>query len=225
MTDLDLTLTPAQWEHWDRHGWTLTVAPTEPSTDPTSAMLRAEHAHGRSLSSIARACGITRERVRQLVTATAPVPATVPCPECNGSGQARIGDLMAYLPPCRHCDGSGVVPRTVGIIRPEQVCPACGGMRDVAAADEPNPMPCARCKGLGHFPAERVGIATVTPVPVVPWILGGDDADPPYARAGDLPPVHRWGKTYEEVCGVAALFPTPPNPGTTVWRLDRNEER
>ena len=28
MTALDITLTPAQWEHLDRHGWTLTAAPT-----------------------------------------------------------------------------------------------------------------------------------------------------------------------------------------------------
>ena len=168
MTALDITLTPAQWEHYDRHGWTLTEAPT-------------------------RTMGLHIE----------PVPATVPCPECGGTGQARIGDLMTYLPPCRRCSGSGVVPRVVGIIPPEW------------------------CGDSGPFPAERVGIATVTPVPVVDDI----DDSPEEAAVLDVSTVLGvcwfWPEgavNNGEESDVTALFATPPAPGGTVWRLDKEND-
>lgn len=218
MTDLDLTLTPAQWEHWDRHGWTLTVAPTEPSTDPTSAMLRAEHAHGRSLSSIARACGITRERVRQLVTATAPVPATVPCPDDPPWTKGKAGQ-------CPTCSGSGVVPRTVGITRAEGRCECAEHGRwngERYTGMRVNTRACPWHKTGGVIPAERVGTATVTAVPVVD--LDGEEIE---GVALAVTESNAWlvDPDVEQDRLVTHLFPTPPEPGDTVWRLDRNEER
>jgi len=186
VTALDITLTPAQWEHLDRHGWTLTAAPT-PVQLPDAAGAYP-------------------------VGPAAPVPATVPCPECGGTGQARIGDLMTYLPPCRRCSGSGVVPRVVVVVRPEMAI---------------------RYPYLYRDPAEQVGTATVTAVPVVDGNPLADEGEPGYVERPALvryvsrrvglvlaycPDGERWHD-------VTHLFPTPPKPGDTVWRLDRNEDR
>lgn len=256
MTPLDVTLTPAQWEHLDRHGWTLTEAPMTECRNtlhdlrnaPVSeyhcpecgrAPYRSKDGDWYCFDPKGESSCRWRGPNPKVTPCCVPVPATVPCPECDGKGwwSRWRTDVGYQTVTCKDCHRSGVVPRTVGIIRPEQVCPACGGMRDVAAADEPNPIPCARCKGLGHFPAERVGTATVTPVPVVQFLSRGPghEPDPPWTPCNEdyiLPfPMVRTNHDStivmlhpglsEATHDVAALFATPPNPGTTVWRLDK----
>ena len=219
--DFTVTLSPAQWEHLAEHGWTLTTAPTTECRnslhDVRSAPVSEYHCPE---------CGRAPYRSKDgdwycfdpkgestcrwrgpnpLVTpCCSPVPATVPCPECGGTGQARIGDLMTYLTPCHRCSGSGVVPRVVGIIPPEW------------------------CGDSGPFPAERVGTATVTPVPVVDDI----DDSPEEAAVLDVSTVLGvcwfWPEgavNNGEESDVTALFATPPAPGGTVWRLDKENDR
>ena len=227
--DFTVTLSPAQWEHLAEHGWTLTTAPTTECRnslhDVRSAPVSEYHCPE---------CGRAPYRSKDgdwycfdpkgestcrwrgpnpLVTpCCSPVPATVPCPECGGTGQARIGDLMTYLPPCRRCSGSGVVPRVVVVVRPEMAI---------------------RYPYLYRDPAEQVGTATVTAVPVVDGNPLADEGEPGYVERPALvryvsrrvglvlaycPDGERWHD-------VTHLFPTPPKPGDTVWRLDRNEER
>jgi hypothetical protein len=166
MTPLDITLTPAQWEHLDRHDWTLTVAPTEP------------------------------------------------CLECSGSGihggPGGWYDAPGKGKPCARCDGEGVVPRTVGIIRPEWRVKRVRARRAVEQV----------------IPAERVGTATVTPVPVV-YAYDEDTIDDDSMKhvghiesADDI--VLFWPDGWSgDRHDVMALFATPPAPGTTVWRLDK----
>lgn len=211
MTPLDLPLPPAQWEHLDRHGWTLTVAPT-PVQLPDAAGAYP-------------------------VGPAAPVPATMPCPECapfGGEGMQTAGEVDYNGEPvwweCDACSGSGVVPRTVGIVRPERPCP-CYPL----TADED----CATCPGI--IPAEQVGTATVTPVPVVQFLSRGPghEPDPPWTPCNEdyiLPfPMVRTNHDStivmlhpglsEATHDVAALFATPPVPGATVWRLDKENDR
>jgi len=220
--DFTVTLSPAQWEHLAEHGWTLTTAPTTECRnslhDVRSAPVSEYHCPE---------CGRAPYRSKDgdwycfdpkgestcrwrgpnpLVTpCCSPVPATVPCPECGGTGQARIGDLMTYLPPCRRCSGSGVVPRVVGIMRWHKVTKQNG-------------------KPLAFRP-ERVGTATVTAVPVVDergWLH--DEDTPAEALVVELDDSLVLVSHHEQH-DVTALFATPPEPGDTAWRLDRNEER
>lgn len=202
--DFTVTLSPAQWEHLAEHGWTLVEAPTGPCP--------------REHFDLRRSLGHLFHFDQTKCPGVVPVPATAPCPECNGSGQARIGDLMAYLPPCRHCDGSGVVPRTVGVVRPE-----------VVTLDPKSPL-----YPLGSLPAGRVGTATVTPVPVVD--VGDAPPDVPHVVVSVVTGTVWWcgGKRVEsgrgstvwtDVQQVQVLFATPPAPGTTVWRLDKENDR
>lgn len=225
--DFTVTLSPAQWEHLAEHGWTLVEAPTGPCP--------------REHFDLRRSLGHLFHFDQTKCPGVVPVPATAPCPECNGSGQARIGDLMAHLPPCRHCDGSGVVPRTVGIIRPERECPECEAWCEALVSNalgHPRvdlPPDCTEpaCDD-GVIPAERVGTATVTPVPVVD--VGDAPPDVPHVVVSGVTGTVWWcgGKRVEsgrgstvwtDVQQVQVLFATPPNPGTTVWRLDKENDR
>lgn len=184
VTDLDVTLTPAQWEHLDRHDWTLVAAPTIPS--PVTM----------------------RAKPNDI-----PVPATVQCPECHGTGRADVRGA----PPCVPCKASGAVPRTVGIVRPGRECPECF-VHDVMCGEWPCPHgPCRHCGGKCYLPAERVGTATVTAVPVVEW--PGHSVPTPRCT---WDPIARIDFTDGWHTGdVTALFATPPAPGTTVWRLGK----
>ena len=149
MTDLDLTLTPAQWEHLDRHDWTLTDAP------------------------------------------------------------------------------AGVVPRTVGIVRPERHLVGWSDYYGRHSNGASDPCPTGRaasCPVCVVIPAERVGTATVTAVPVVDDI----DDSPEEAAVLDVSTVLGvcwfWPEgavNNGEESDVTALFATPPEPGDTVWRLDK----
>ena len=171
MTDLDLTLTPAQWEHLDRHDWTLTDAP------------------------------------------------------------------------------AGVVPRTVGIVRPERHLVGWSDYYGRHSNGASDPCPTGRaasCPVCVVIPAERVGTATVTAVPVVEArrIPNGSDTpadhDGPYVRVRPTGTVElipyegrhhlgglggrRGARMWGVPVNATALFATPPEPGDTVWRLDKENQ-
>ena len=240
MTPLDLPLTPAQWEHYDQHGWTLVPAPMTECRNtlhdlrdaPVSeyhcpecgrAPYRSKDDDWYCFDPKGESACRWRGPNPKVTPCCVPVPATVPCPggwdllQGPSNSPKRVHHDLSGKP-CPTCSGSGVVPRTVGVVRPE-----------VVTLDPKSPL-----YPLGSLPAGRVGTATVTPVPVVD--VGDAPPDVPHVVVSGVTGTVWWcgGKRVEsgrgstvwtDVQQVQVLFATPPNPGTTVWRLDRNEER
>ena len=211
MTDLDVALTPAQWEHWARHGWTLTAAPTEPC--------RTSSCNVPELGDTCAECH---------PSGVIPVPVTEPCPVCRGSRIDYAVTADGYVSfTCGHCSGSGVVPRTVGIIRPERHLVGWSDYYGRHSNGASDPCPTGRaasCPVCVVIPAERVGTATVTAVPVVDergWLH--DEDTPAEALVVELDDSLVL-VSHRHQHDATALFATPPAPGGTVWRLDKENQ-
>lgn len=81
--------------------------------------------------------------------ATAPIRASVTCPDCAGAGSNTV--------PCPSCAGTGLVARLSGGITVRSECPACGGRGNAPAAT------CVRCHGTGRAEVDRDVTVRVPP--------------------------------------------------------------
>lgn len=165
------------------------------------------------------------------VQVAVPVPATEPCPEadCRG-GQVSYPEWEGQVEDCLTCNGSGVVPRVVVVVRPERECPTCRRFHDEGRFQIG--WTCPRCFdgewNTHTIPAEQVGTATVTAVPVVDAYNVGEPHEmkhtPHIQVAHGSASFWPTGWSGEHI-DVTHLFPTPPKPGETVWRLDKENDR